>query len=116
MINFLNQFFALTSTNGQAFVCDLISGPPAQRVDLALALKLLPPLEQLDKAAAPRLLDQVQADYLLVSFPAHSLGGRARGMTSYYAEHFAALLAGRPWRVQRFDFASELAFLVQLTA
>ena len=52
------------------------------------------------------------ADYLLVSFPAHSIGGRDKGMAAHYEEGFLQAMHGRTWPVQRFAFASELAFLV----
>ncbi len=112
MVAFLNDFFALTPANGRAEVRDIVADPPRESADLALALKAIPCLEQLDKAAGARLLDALDAPYLLVSFPARSLGGRQRGMTANYGAHFAELIAGRGWAVEEFAFASELAFLV----
>jgi len=49
--------------------------PPTQHADLALILKTLPCLEQLDKTAGQWLLEAVNVDYLLLSFPVYSLGG-----------------------------------------
>ncbi len=85
--------------------------PQLAHADLALLLKAIPCLEQVDKEAGRRLLDQVRADYLLVSFPVHSLGGRSKGMPATYEEHFRNLVADKPWSVQTFHFATELAFL-----
>jgi 16S rRNA (guanine(1405)-N(7))-methyltransferase len=93
-------------------MCDLISSCPTQPVQLALLLKTIPCLEQMDKSAGRTLLDGIQAEHLLVSFPARSLGGRSKGMVQNYEAHFHQLIAGRPWRVQRFEFTSELVFLV----
>lgn len=112
MIAFLQGYFALAPVVGRAAVRDIVADPPAERADLALALKAIPCLEQLDKAAGARLLDALDAPYLLVSFPARSLGGRRRGMAANYGAHFAALIAGRGWEVEEFAFASEVAFLV----
>jgi 16S rRNA (guanine(1405)-N(7))-methyltransferase len=78
-------------------------------------LKTIPCLEQIDKAIGPRLLDQVPAEHLLVSFPAQSLGGRSKGMVQNYEAHFREMLAGKPWRAQRFEFSTELAFLLSRT-
>lgn len=112
MIEFVGAFLALAGADGRAFVCDVVHEPPAERVHLALILKTIPCLEQVDKAAGLRLLDAVPADYALVSFPARSLGGRDKGMIAHYEARLGALLVERHWPVQRFEFETELAFLV----
>ena len=116
MVDFLNSFFALAGVGGGAGVCDLISGPPAQPADLALVLKALPPLDQLAKEGGRTVLRALNARWLLVSFPAQSLGGREKHMSAHYAERFGALAAAEGWPiVERVDFAGELAFLVEKT-
>ncbi len=112
MVAFLNRFFVIAGVHGQAQVCDLISAPPRRSVHVALVLKALPPLEQVDKNAGINLLRALDAEHLLVSFPARSLGGRARGMVENYEQHFRALIQAEGWSVERFVFPSELAFLV----
>ena len=90
-----------------------VGGPVAfAAVDLALLLKTLPVLAQVDKTAVPRLLDSLQAHYLLISFPAKSLGGRNKGMVENYEAQFYQWATGRNWQIKRFEFASELAFLI----
>jgi 16S rRNA (guanine(1405)-N(7))-methyltransferase len=79
-------------------------------LDVALLLKLVPCLEQLDRRIGERLLDEATARVLIVSFPAQSLGGRRKGMIEHYTAHMDALLEGRGWGVERFVFASELLF------
>ena len=79
---------------------------------MALILKTIPCLEQLDKTAGLRLLETIQAEHILVSFPVHSLGGRSKGMVENYEARFHALVQGKRWAIQRFEFATELAFLV----
>ena len=69
-------------------------------------------LTQIDKTAVPRLLDSLHAKYLLISFPAKSLGGRSKGMVQNYEALFEGWLEGRDWVVKRFAFENELAFLV----
>jgi 16S rRNA (guanine(1405)-N(7))-methyltransferase len=113
MAAFLNDFFAIAGVAGNAQVCDLVAGAPTQRADVALVLKALPPLEHLQKGAGLRLLRALRAEYLLVSFPARSLGGRDKGMVEHYAREFLALAAGEGWPVERFEFPSELAFRVR---
>lgn len=92
---------------------DVIGQPPTERVQLALILKTLPVLEMVDKTAVTRLLDTLQADYLLISFPTRSLSGRGKGMVQNYERLFMEWAAGRDWQSQRYLFDGELAFLVE---
>jgi len=111
MVDFLNHFMALLPVQGQAEVRDVLQDCPTRAVDLALVLKTIPCLEQVDKTAGSRLLHTINARHIVVSFPVHSLGGRARGMQNHYATGFQALL-DPAWSVKRLEFATELAFLI----
>ena len=110
LAGFLNTFFARMGIHGQAEVCDLTSAVPARNVQVALLLKTLPCLEQLDKTIGPRLLDKIHAEHLLVSFPSRSLGGHSKGMVQNYTRHFEELLAGKPWRTECWEVGTELVF------
>ena len=112
MMDFLADYLALAGLNGRAEVRDIIHQPPQETADLALLLKTLPCLEQVEKGSAARVLDAVQARHMLISYPVSSLGGRRKGMVATYDTQFEALLAGRQWTVQRFLFDTELVFLV----
>jgi len=112
MMDFIGAFLGLAGVDGRAFICDVVHEPPAEQVHLALILKTIPCLEQVNKAAGLRLLEAVRADYALVSFPARSLGGRDKGMVAHYEARLGALLAERRWPARRFEFETELAFLV----
>jgi 16S rRNA (guanine(1405)-N(7))-methyltransferase len=112
MMDFLNAFLTHLDRQGKFSCCNLAGEVPTQPVQVALLLKTLPCLEQVDKTIGARLLDKVRAEHILVSFPAHSLGGRSKGMVKNYANSFSELIAGQSWKVQRFEFSSELAFLL----
>jgi 16S rRNA (guanine(1405)-N(7))-methyltransferase len=112
MADFLNGFFEIAGVQGRAEVGDVVGAPPAYDVDLALVLKAIPPLEQLDKTAGLTLLRSLRARHILVSFPARSLGGRDKGMSANYERRLRAMLEGERWEVQRFAFATELCFLL----
>ena len=99
MASFLNQFLAHTGSQGQVETCDLSHAVPSMEVHLALLLKIIPCLEHLDRTIGLRLLDTVQAEHLLVSFPARSLGGREKGMIRTYEMHFQQLAAGKNWQI-----------------
>jgi 16S rRNA (guanine(1405)-N(7))-methyltransferase len=114
MMAFVRDFLALplAGVRGQTQARDVLQLGPLPRVDLALILKAIPCLEQMDKAAGARLLDVIRADYVLISYPAHSLGHRDKGMVANYEARFRQLLTSRPGQVRRFQFSGELAFLI----
>jgi len=112
MVAFIGRSLALLGVPGSAEACDVLQRVPGRHFHLALLLKSLPCLEQIDREATVRLLDAIDADHLLVSFPVRSLGGRDVGMLAQYEARFRALAEARQWSVERFAFESELAFLV----
>ena len=113
MVGFVGRFLPLAGMAGQAVVCDVTRHCPSQRVDLALLLKTIPCLEQVDRSAGRRLLDRIDATHLLVSFPTRSLCGASKGMPANYEAHFHDLVAGRGWTIERFEFPTELAFVAR---
>lgn len=112
MMGFLNGFFNTLHIWGIAQTCDVIWSCPTRKVDLAFLLKALPCLEQVDKSLGLRLLDEINADYVLVSFPAQSLGGRKREMGANYEARFREMIAGKDWLIERFGFESEVVFRI----
>ena len=112
MLSFIQSFFNHFQINGKSFACDLIGGLPTQKAQLALILKSIPCLEQVEKEIGLSLLEEVQADHILVSFPAQSLGGQQKGMPDFYKEHFYDMVSEKSWQINQFEFETELAFLV----
>lgn len=112
-VTFLNDFFPLAGVAGRAETRNVLTDCPTEPVDLALILKTIPCLEQMEKDAGRRLLEQVQARHLVISFPSRSLGGREKGMTSTYSTRFAELTGGWDSKVTRLDFSNELVFVVE---
>lgn len=113
MTDFLHTCLPILGVQGHVQVRDIGQFTPPEKVRLALVLKTLPCLEQVDKTMSLSLLESLQADYLLVSFPVRSLGGKNKGMTATYEAYFTELIADKSWQVKRYEFATELAFLVK---
>ncbi|MGH2344876.1 MAG: 16S rRNA methyltransferase [Chloroflexota bacterium] len=111
LVDFLNRFFGLAGIRGQAEVRDLTRDPPRQPADLALALKLLPTLETLERGASAALPRALEATHLLVSFPERSLGGRRAGMARGHGAAFRALADQEGWMVEERVFPGETVFL-----
>lgn len=112
MTGFLNSFWPLVGIEGHAYARDIGPFIPPEPVDVALVLKTIPCLEQVDKSAGLRLLENLNAAHIVVSFPAHSLGGYDKGMVEHYEARLRTLLERKEWPVRRFEFATELAFLI----
>jgi 16S rRNA (guanine(1405)-N(7))-methyltransferase len=114
MVAFGEGFLKRLGYQAQAMTCDLTTQPlnfPRTRV--AFLLKTLPCLEQVEKGITLRLLEALPAEYILVSFPARSLGGRSKGMPENYGSAFRTRLDSTGWEYKAYEFSSELAFLVR---
>lgn len=108
----LAEWFAVAGQAGNAFLCDLVSEVPSCTADVVLLLKAIPCLQQVDREIGRRLLDAIDAPVIIVSYPVHSLGGHKHTMDEQYAGQFARLVEGRPWRIERFRFATELVYRI----
>lgn len=112
LADFLTEFFRLVDVQGIAETRDVISDPPTQTADVAFLLKSIPCLEQTGKSAGIELMRAIDAPHLVVSFPAHSLSGRSKGMVANYEMRFRELIQGERWSIKRLEFATELVFIV----
>jgi len=112
MMAFIAAYFELFGIQGNARVQDLSSWVPTESVQLVLMLKLVPLLDQMDKAIAPRLLEVLNTEHILLSYPLRSLGGHAKGMRLTYTKQFEKLTAGLPYTIQTFEYSNEIAFLL----
>ena len=113
LITFNNAFLQHFHIQASLETADIFTYKFQQPVKLALLLKCLPCLEQLEKGRGAELMEAIPADYLLVSYPIHSLGGRSKGMRQTYSAQFDALTEGKGWKISRYEFSSELVFLVK---
>lgn len=112
LIQFLAAALPLTGIAGEAHLVDLTREVPDRTADVALILKCLPSLAQLDRAAGVRLLTSLRVKHMVVSYPAYSLGGRQKGMRAGYAAQFQQISAGQSWQVEELEFPTELVYVV----
>ena len=112
MTRFLNSFLHLTPIHGTAATNDLIAAPPQAQADIALLLKTLPCLQHQTRDLHP-ILDQIQANWLIISFPTRSLGHRNKGMAATYRAFLQNLINPRPWKTHELLLPSELIFIIQ---
>jgi len=112
LINFLNDFMVIANVQGYAEVRDVVQNTPRIKTDLAFMLNTLPCLEQIKKSAGLKILELINADFLIVSFPVRSLGGREKNMRRHYIARFNKLIQGKNWIAQQLEFSAELVFLI----
>lgn len=112
LIYFLNQYFAIRNLAGTALTLDLSHTLPTDPVQLALLMKALPLMEQIEHGLSQRILDHLNAQHILVTYPLQSLGGRSKGMKETYRAQFDQLISGRAWKIQEFLFPNEVAYLI----
>ena len=112
-IRFLNRYLALAGLQPRARCQDILVQPPDDEADLALLLKMSPTLERQEAGGTLRLLEQLHAPAIVVSFALKSLGGREKGMQDQYARQFSELARDQAWQIQALVFETELAFVVE---
>lgn len=113
MLDLINAFLKKINNPGYAFTCDLAVSIPAPSADLALLMKTIPLLDQLNRQIAPRLLNGLKTDAILASFPLKSLGGHDKGMLKTYRSRMAELTDNSRFEVEEFQFHNEIAFLLR---
>lgn len=112
MMAFLREAMPLLGVRGEAVGMDITAETPSEPVDVAMLIKAIPCLQQIDRTVGTPLLQSLNARIVIVTYPVRSLGGNEKGMRSNYADGFAALVDGQGWGVERFDFPDELAFRI----
>jgi 16S rRNA (guanine(1405)-N(7))-methyltransferase len=112
MTEFDQRFLRHVHVRGRVFCKDFLNQLPRQQYQLALVLKVIPLIEQISKTASRPWLESIPAENLLVSFPKYSLSGKGKGMRGNYAERFTQLTQGSSWKIEPFEFPTELAFLL----
>jgi 16S rRNA (guanine(1405)-N(7))-methyltransferase len=111
-IDLINGFFDAFGYQGKAHICDLTSQVPDCSGQVVFLLKTLPCLEQVEKGIGARILSQIKADVLVVSFPSRSLGGRNVGMQQHYEAYLNDILDDA-WQVKTLDFINETVYVLK---
>jgi len=93
---------------------DVLVRPPEEPANLAFLLKAVPCLEQQERGASLRLLRALKVRHAVVSFPAHSLGGRSKGMAEHYAAMAEELIETLGADAEVLRYPSEIFYLVDL--
>lgn len=86
IIGLLNEFFRLTGTTGSAFAGDILYRTPDLKVHNVLLFKILPLIEQQQKGYSQQLINQLNTEFITITFPTKSLSGKNVGMARFYGD------------------------------
>ncbi|HXH26719.1 MAG TPA: hypothetical protein VNG90_02400 [Candidatus Acidoferrum sp.] len=90
---------------------DLLLDKPI-KADIALLLKVLPPLELQRKGASRDILQKQNSRFTVVSYPLKSISGYEKGMGDFYRQQFYAAIQDQGMKVTELPFANELVFVI----
>ena len=87
-VELIGRYFENIGLKGSAAALDAVSETPKQKADAAFMFKLFPVLEAQKKGRGFGLMEELKVSRIALSFPIRSLGGRDKGMESFYSEKF----------------------------
>ncbi len=114
-IAFINHYFQLEGLAPLAKIQDVAMQFPQERADVALFLKEMPRFERNYHGKGRPLLEALNVNYIVLSYPAISTHG-GRNLTKRYREFMNQLIAGHDWPLTELLFADELVCIVDKRA
>lgn len=112
IVSAADAFFARLGMEHSAACSDVLVSVPNVEADVALLLKTLPGLERQEKGAGARVLKELRARHVVVSFPVGSLGGRKKGMHAHYRGEMSRLADGLGVSVEEIAFPGETFYVL----
>jgi len=86
LIEILNRYFSYIGPSYHAYCSDILVTLPPKKADLVFLLKTLPCLEQQEKGISEKIIAQIKAKHMVVSFPSQTLTGKTKGMEDFYRD------------------------------
>lgn len=86
---------------------------PDERFHIALLFKILPLLERQKSGSAMEVMNRIDAEYLVISFPTRTLGGRNVGMEDNYSAWMDAHMPENRTVSARFTTDNELYYILK---
>ena len=111
-VSAINRFFDQLGRPQTAICGDIVESVPDVDADLTLLLKAVPCLEQQEKDTCARLLQHLRSRYVVVSFPAESLGGKRKGMYGYYGDFLARILSELELPAEELRYPNETFYVI----
>lgn len=90
-----------------------LSVPEYKENDVVMLLKALPCLEQQEKGISIKLLSEIQCQFLVVSFPSKSLGGKRKGMESNYEAFLHSVVDKSSRAIHKISYEREIVYVLE---
>jgi len=87
-----NRYFISRGMPALAGCSDVAVEMPGISADVVFLFKLLPLIERQAKGRSLQLLKKIDAQYMIVTYPTKSLSGKKKGMRTFYADAFEAMI------------------------
>jgi 16S rRNA (guanine(1405)-N(7))-methyltransferase len=112
IVSAVDAFLHRLGVAHSAACADVLVSVREVEADVALLLKTLPCLERQEKGAGAAVLREVRARYVVVSFPAQSLGGREKGMREHYREEMRRIEGELGAGAEEIEFPTETFYVL----
>jgi len=113
LMGLVNAFLVRIGRPAVATCRDILVSPPREPAEVALLLKTAPCLEQQEPGATLRLLRQLPARWMVVSFPAQTLGGRQKGMREHYGQFIEAVAGQLAVPMRALSYPTEMVYVLE---
>lgn len=110
----IKKFFSIVGLEGRTLGLDLAKGYEKlrkEKVDVALLFKVLDSLEEVKRHISHKVLDAIDATWVVVSFPTMSLGGK-KHIKKERRAWFEKLLLHKGWYYETFSISNEIFYVI----
>jgi 16S rRNA (guanine(1405)-N(7))-methyltransferase len=115
LIDIVDAFLNAWGQAGSATVRDVGGNLVRDPADLAILMKAVPCLDQVQPGNARRVLEALDVRRAIVTWPVQSLSGANKGMRATYRRTCAMLVDGLPYAVSEVVVPGELVFILDRT-
>jgi len=92
---------------------DILSKIPTVATDVVLLFKIIPLLEQQKKDYYRQLINELQAKYIVVTFPTKTMSGKSVGMLENYTKQFDEFVESSGFQTLfRKSYRNELLYII----
>ena len=112
-VELLNRYFDSLNLPRLASCADIVAETPLDAADVAFVFKLMPVIEIQSAGRGFQMLQEINAGYIVVSYPVRSLCGKNKGMQVNYAQSFESGLGNDFKIIAREIIGSELIYIIK---
>ena len=107
-----NRYFRSLKIPELAGCIDITTTSPKAKADLAFLFKLLPLIDRQARGRSSKLLREIDAQHLIITYPTKSLTGKEKGMQAFYAAAFEEVIGGNLFITAKKQIGNELVYVV----